>query len=148
MVGFVFGCLGQFLAILGLIVFKSPVLVITGFVPVFFDNATFAIFADHKSGFKAAAILTFASGMIQVLGGAICAGMFQTYQFGGWHGNFDTDTIFLLGGTAMKYAGWIGYGLCIVALLVIPQLQYRKSKDTYFLITEDYEAYKAKVGKA
>lgn len=148
LVGFVFGCLGQFLAILGLIVFKSPVLVITGFVPVFFDNATFAIFADHKSGFKAAAILTFLSGMIQVLGGAICAGMFQTYQFGGWHGNFDTDTIFLVGGAAMKYLGWIGYGLCIIILLAIPQMQYRKNKDTYFLITEDYEAYKAKVGKA
>lgn len=33
--GFVFGALGQFLAIIGLIVFQSPVLIITGFVPVF-----------------------------------------------------------------------------------------------------------------
>lgn len=38
--GFLFGALGQFIAIIGLIVFKSPVFIITGFVPVFFDNAT------------------------------------------------------------------------------------------------------------
>ncbi|HRM20022.1 MAG TPA: PTS transporter subunit IIC, partial [Trichococcus flocculiformis] len=48
--GFLFGALGQFLAIIGLVVFKSPVLVITGFVPVFFDNATFAVYANHKGG--------------------------------------------------------------------------------------------------
>lgn len=41
-IGFLFGAIGQFIAIMGLIVFKSPVLIITGFVPVFFDNATFA----------------------------------------------------------------------------------------------------------
>ena len=33
-VGFFFGALGQFLAILGLVVFKSPILIITGFVPL------------------------------------------------------------------------------------------------------------------
>lgn len=31
---------------------------------------------------------------------------------------------------------------CVIALLVIPQLQYRADKEGYFLITEDYEAYK------
>ena len=145
--GFVFGALGQFLAIIGLIVFQSPVLIITGFVPVFFDNATFAVFANHKGGVKAAAILTFVSGILQVLGGAVCASMFQTAQYGGWHGNFDMDTIWLLGGAAMKYLTWGGYALCIIILLLIPQLQYRKNKENYFLIAEDYEAYKAKVGK-
>ncbi len=145
--GFIFGALGQFLAIIGLIVFQSPVLIITGFVPVFFDNATFAVFANHKGGVKAAAILTFVSGILQVLGGAVCASMFQTAQYGGWHGNFDMDTIWLIGGAAMKYLSWGGYALCIIVLLLIPQLQYRKNKENYFLIAEDYEAYKEKVGK-
>jgi len=147
LLGFVFGCLGQFLAIAGLLIFKSPVMIITGFVPVFFDNATFAIVANHKSGVKAACILPFISGMLQVLGGACCTAMFQTGQYGGWHGNFDLDTIWLIGGAGIKYLGWIGYALCIIVLLAIPQLQYRRDPKNYFTCTEDYEAYKAAHGK-
>jgi PTS system ascorbate-specific IIC component len=143
--GFLFGAIGQFLAILGLVVFKSPILIITGFVPVFFDNGTFAVFANKKGGFKAVAVLTFFSGILQVLGGAVCASIFQTAQFGGWHGNFDMDTIWLVGGLLLKYGKWIGFAICLVILLIIPQLQYRKNKENYFLIAEDYDAYKSKV---
>ena len=32
--------------------------------------------------------------------------------------------------------------LMVVALLALPQLEYRKDPKAYFLITEDYEAYK------
>ena len=145
--GFLFGCLGQFLAIAGLVIFKSPVLIITGFVPVFFDNATFAVFANKEGGVKAAMILTFVSGIIQVLGGACCAYIFQTAQYGGWHGNFDTSTIWLIGGLLQKYLGWIGYGICIVALLIIPQIQYRKDPEHYFQCVKDYEGYKAAKAK-
>lgn len=141
-IGFLFGALGQFIAILGLIVFKSPVLIITGFVPVFFDNATFAVFANKKGGFKAAAIVTFCSGIIQVLGGAFAAGTFQLAKFGGWHGNFDWDTVWPVIGLMMKYAGYVGVVLAAVLLLAIPQLTYLKNKDTYFLVAEDYEKYK------
>jgi PTS system ascorbate-specific IIC component len=139
--GFLFGAIGQFIAILGLIVFKSPVLIITGFIPVFFDNATFALFAAKKGGNKAILPATFASGIIQVLLGAVCAGFFKLAQYGGWHGNFDMSTVWLFGGVLMKYLGYVGVAIIIVALLIIPQIQYRKNKDTYFLITEDYEEY-------
>lgn len=60
--GFLAGFLGQIIAIVLLIVLKSPTLVICGFVPVFFDNATIAIFANEKGGIKAALILPFISG--------------------------------------------------------------------------------------
>lgn len=146
--GFVFGAIGQFLAIIGLIVFNSPVLVITGFVPVFFDNATFALFANKRGGFKAAAICCFISGLLQVLGGAVCASAFETAQFGGWHGNFDMDTSWLISGLLTKYMGYVGIAICIVALLIIPQIQYAKDKKNYFLCTEDYEAYKEAKGIA
>ena len=139
--GFILGALGQFVAIIGLIVFKSPVLIITGFVPVFFDNATFSVFANHKGGLKAATIIAFASGVIQVLAGAVCASFFGLAKFGGWHGNFDWSTVWLLFGGIMKYAGYIGFGVVMVILLLIPQLQYRKNKKHYFTITEDYESY-------
>lgn len=42
----------------------------------------------------------------------------------------------------MKYLSYIGVALIFVGLLAIPQIQYRKDKEGYFLMTEDYEAYK------
>ena len=139
--GFILGALGQFVAIIGLIVFKSPVLIITGFVPVFFDNATFAVFANHKGGLKAAVIITFVSGILQVILGAVCVSFFGLEGFGGWHGNIDWSTVWLLFGGIMKYAKYIGFVIVMFILLAIPQLQYRKNKKHYFTMTEDYESY-------
>jgi len=143
--GFLFGALGQFLAIIGLMVFKSPVLIITGFVPVFFDNATFAVYANKAGGIKPAIAIPFASGIIQVLGGAFAAWYFQTAQFGGWHGNFDWDTVWPVFGVLMKNFQYVGLGAVLIFLLAIPQIQYFKNKDTYFLIAEDYDAYLEKI---
>jgi len=132
--GFIFGCIGQFTAILGLLVFKSPIMIITGFVPVFFDNATVAVFANKFGGVRAAAILTYFTGVIQVLGGAFAAWYFQLYKYGGWHGNIDWDTIWPFFGVIMKNFAVPGLVIIIVAMLMIPQLQYRYSenKELYF----------------
>ena len=140
-IGFLFGALGQLLIILGLVVFKSPVLIISGFVPLFFDNATFAVYANRRGGLRAAMAIPFVSGMIQVLGGAFAAYFFQTAQYGGWHGNFDWDTVWPAFGVMMKYGGYAGVVAVLVIMLAIPQLQYLKNKKHYFTITEDYEAY-------
>ena len=132
--GFIFGCIGQFTAILGLIIFKSPIMIITGFVPVFFDNATVAVFANKFGGVRAAAILTYFTGIIQVLGGAFAAWYFQLYKYGGWHGNIDWDTIWPFFGVVMKNFAVPGLVIIIVAMLMIPQLQYyySKNKELYF----------------
>ena len=45
----------------------------------------------------------------------------------------------------MKFAGYIGVAIVVIVLLAIPQLQYRKHPETYFLITEDYDAYLEKI---
>jgi PTS system ascorbate-specific IIC component len=123
------------------VVFKSPVLIITGFVPVFFDNATFAVFANRKGGLRAAMLIPFFSGLIQVSGGAFAAYFFQLAKFGGWHGNFDWDTVWPVFGVLMKYGGYFGVAAVLIFLLAIPQLQYMRNKKHYFTITEDYEAY-------
>ncbi|MBY6971079.1 PTS transporter subunit IIC, partial [Clostridium botulinum] len=115
-IGFLFGALGQFISIIGLIVFKSPVLIITGFVPVFFDNATFAVYANKKGGLKAAMIIPFISGIIQVLGGAFAAYYFGLAQFGGWHGNFDFATVWPVIGVLMNNLHYVGFGIALVAL--------------------------------
>lgn len=143
--GFLFGAIGQFIAILGLVVFKSPVLIITGFVPVFFDNATFAVYANRKGGVRAATIIPFISGIIQVLGGAFAAYYFGLAQFGGWHGNFDWSTVWPVFGIIMQNLQYVGVGIIIVAMLAIPQIQYMRNKKTYFVIAEDYDKYKEMV---
>jgi PTS system ascorbate-specific IIC component len=140
--GFLAGFVGQILAIAGLIVFKSPVLVICGFVPVFFDNATIAIFANEKGGIKAALILPFLSGIVQVLGSAAIAGWVGMAAYGGYLGMWDWATVWPVMTVVMKYLGYIGIAVVAIVLLAIPQIQYRRDPEGYFLMTEDYEAYK------
>ena len=147
-VGFLMGALGQFIAIMALIVMKSPTLIIAGFVPMFFDNAVISVYADNRGGIKAAMIFPFLSGLIQVFGSALIAGWVGLANYGGYLGMFDWATVWPIFTVIMKYAGYFGIAAVILILVAIPQIQYRKRPDTYFLITEDWEAYKEKVGKA
>lgn len=140
--GFLAGLVGQLLAIVALIVLKSPVLVICGFVPVFFDNATIAIFANEKGGIKAALILPFLSGICQVFGSALIAGWVGMAAYGGYIGMWDWATVWPVMTGVMKLLSYAGVAICVIALLAIPQIQYRFDKKGYFMITEDYEAYK------
>ena len=41
----------------------------------------------------------------------------------------------------MKYLKYVGVVVIALGMLAIPQIQYMRHKDTYFLITDDYEAY-------
>ena len=140
--GFLAGFLGQIIAIAALILLKSPVLVICGFVPVFFDNSTIAVFANEKGGIKAALILPFISGLCQVFGSAIIAGWVGMAAYGGYLGMWDWAVVWPVMTVVMKYLSYAGIILVVVGLLVIPQIRYRMDKEGYFLLTEDYEAYK------
>jgi len=140
--GFLAGFAGQILAIVALIVLQSPVLVICGFVPVFFDNATIAVFANEKGGIKAALILPFLSGICQVFGSALIAGWVGMAAYGGYLGMWDWAVVWPVMTTLMKFLSYAGVAIVVIALLAIPQIQYRMDKKGYFLMTEDYEAYK------
>lgn len=146
-VGFLMGALGQFLAIGSLILLKSPTLVIAGFVPLFFDNAVIATYADNRGGIKAAIILPFISGLIQVYGSCLIASWVGLANYGGYLGMFDWATVWPMMTVVMKYLGYIGIVVVVLALIAIPQIQYRKHPETYFLIAEDYEAYLEKINK-
>lgn len=140
--GFLAGLAGQLVAIVALILMKSPVLIICGFVPVFFDNATIGLVANEKGGLKACLVIPFISGLIQVFGSALIAGWVGMAAYGGYLGMFDWATVWPIMTVAMKYLSWAGVIICVVGLLVLPQIEYLKDKKGYFLITEDYEAYK------
>ena len=141
-IGFLAGAVGQFLAIGALILLKSPVLVIAGFVPVFFDNATIAVYANNRGGLKAAIVLPFISGLCQVFGSAFIASWVGMAAYGGYLGMWDWAVVWPVFTVVMKYLSYAGLAIVIIALIAIPQIQYRLDKDGYFLMTEDWEAYK------
>ena len=141
-IGFLFGALGQFLAIGALILLGSPVVVMAGFVPLFFDNATIGVYANHKGGLRACMLLPFLSGLLQVFGSAIIAGWVGMAAYGGYLGMWDWAVVWPGLTAIMHYLQYVGVILVVVILLAIPQIEYRIDPKGYFLITEDYEAYK------
>ena len=140
--GFLAGLVGQLIAIAILIITKSPTLIICGFVPVFFDNATIGLVANEKGGMKACLCIPFLSGLCQVFGSALIAGWVGMAQYGGYLGMFDWATVWPLITVVLKYLSYVGVAVVAVVLLAIPQIEYRMDPKGYFLITEDYEAYK------
>ncbi|MBM4761113.1 PTS ascorbate transporter subunit IIC [Bacillus sp. B15-48] len=124
LLGFTAGAVGQVVGVILLLVTNSPVFLILGFIPMFFDNAGIAVYANHFGGFRAAMLLPFASGFLQVSLGAF------TYSIsgivGGVMATFDWVTVipgFIL---VMDHFGVIGVVLTIILLLIIPQIQDRK----------------------
>ncbi|WP_025087357.1 PTS ascorbate transporter subunit IIC [Ligilactobacillus apodemi] len=140
-IGFLMGSLGQFLMIVLLIVLKSPTIVVAGFIPLFFDNAAIAVYANNRGGIKAAVLFPFISGIIQVLGSALIATWIGLAQYGGYIGMFDWATVWPFFTVLMKYAGYVGIGLVVLILVIIPQLQYRADPEGYFLKAEDYDKW-------
>ncbi len=138
MFGFIFGFIGQMIAIGTLILFQSPVLIIAGFIVLFFDNGTLAIFAAKAGGRRAAAIIPLFAGMIQVFGSAwVLTVLLDSPLLVGWMGMFDWATLWA-GTTVLTDAlGIIVPILLIPLMLVIPQLQYRRHKETYFTTMRD-----------
>lgn len=145
--GFLAGLTGQIVAILALIVMGSPTIIICGFVPVFFDNATIGLVANEKGGLKACLIIPFLSGLIQVFGAAFISGWVGLANYGGYLGMFDWDTVWPCFTVLMHYLGYVGIAIVVVILFALPQLEYRQDPEGYFLITEDYEAYKEHIAK-
>ena len=145
--GFLAGLVGQIIAIIILIVAGSPTIIICGFVPVFFDNATMGLVANEKGGLKACLFIPFCSGLIQVFGAAFIAGWVGLANYGGYLGMFDWDTVWPLFTVMMRYLGYIGVALVVIILLALPQIEYLMDPEGYFLITEDYDAYVEHVAK-
>ena len=135
------GALGQFLMIILLIVLQSPTIVVAGFIPLFFDNAAIAVYANNRGGIKATVLFPFISGIIQVLGSAFIATWVGLAQYGGYIGMFDWATVWPFFTILMKYAGYVGIALVVLILVLIPQLQYRADPEGYFLKAEDYDKW-------
>jgi len=111
---------------------------------MFFDNATIGVFANNKGGLKATMLFPFLCGICQVFGSAFIASFIGLAAYGGYLGMWDWAILWPVFTIAMKYLSFVGVALVVIFLVAIPQLQYRKHKDTYFLVVDDYEAFKKK----
>ena len=109
---------------------------------MFFDNATIGLVANEKGGLKACLCIPFLSGLIQVFGSAFIAGWVGMAQYGGYLGMFDWATVWPAITVILKYLSYAGVAVVAIILLAIPQIEYMRDPKGYFLITEDYEAYK------
>ena len=109
---------------------------------VFFDNASIGVFANEKGGLKATLILPFISGLCQVFGSAFIAGWIGMAAYGGYLGMWDWAVVWPVFTVAMKFLSYGGLALVVIILFAIPQIQYRRDRERYFMMTEDYEAYK------
>ena len=90
--GLICGAVGQILGLILLLVFKSPIFLVPCFIPLFFDNATVAIFSNKFGGYKAAAGICIANGLIQIMGSMLAVSMMELTW---WQGSADYATVWV-----------------------------------------------------
>lgn len=90
--GFVFTTIGTILSILFLLAIKSPIVVIPGFIPLFFAGGPIGVVANKLGGYKAVFVSCLTLGMIQTFGSVWAISLMEFPGGVGWSGMFDFST--------------------------------------------------------
>ena len=133
--GFALGFIGQLIGIGILLAIKAPILLLPAFIPLFFDNATLACFANRYGGRRAAIILPLINGLFQVAASELMLLFFQAngFELSAWGAFFDNNTLLpalVLGVKALGPVVWMI--ILSVVLLACAQLHYKVNKEHYW----------------
>lgn len=134
--GFALGFIGELIGITGLLVFHAPILLLPAFIPLFFDNATLACFANKAGGRRAAIIIPLINGIFQVIVSELMLVWLsgQGFQLQAWGAFFDNNTLLpalLVGSRAINSP--ILWMIILSALLLwLTQVYYKHNKEHYW----------------
>ncbi len=103
--GFVFTTLGTVAAMLVLLAINSPIMVLPGFIPLFFTGGAVGVVANKYGGIKSLIICCIILAFIQTFG-TVWAIKLMEYPGGvGWNGMFDWATVWPAITEVLKFVG-------------------------------------------
>ena len=62
-----------------------------------------------------------------MLGGLVAVALFKLQGFGGWHGNIDMSTVWVIQGLVINKLHLVGDIIVIASMLAIPWIQFKRS---------------------